>query len=138
MRRVMSGAVLVALGVLLAGCVGEPSPFDQARTADDRVPAEAVKYIQGADVASSRYQGDADGHRLYVLRGTGEMKVCLVYTDGTADGSLSSCSGGTWLKLSPANGSEFEVRLGGFTDEPAAGDVQISRWVRQTREGRDG
>ncbi|ANF30715.1 hypothetical protein A0130_02610 [Leifsonia xyli] len=137
MRRTIFTVVLAASAVMLSGCVGAATPFDQARTADDTVPPVAVKYIENADINSSRYQGDADGHALYLLRGTGEMKACLVYTDGTADGSFASCSGGGWLKVSPSDGAEFVVQLSGFSDQPGAGEVQVSPWVRQTRQGRD-
>ncbi|MEV8213266.1 hypothetical protein [Leifsonia sp. NPDC077715] len=137
MRRLTFGMVLAAVAVSVSGCVGSATPFDQARTSDDAVPPVAVKYIENADVDSSRYQGDADGHALYLLRGTGEMKICLVYTDGTADGSSATCSGGGWVKFSPADGAEFVVQLSGFGDEPGPGEVQVSPWVRQTRHGRD-
>jgi hypothetical protein len=138
MRRLTFGMVLAGVAIALAGCVGAATPFDQARTPDDAVPPVAVRYIQNADVNSSRYQGDADGHELYLLKGTGDMKICLVYTDGTADGSFSSCSGGGWLKMTSADGAEFVVQLSGFSDEPGADEVQVSPWVRQTRQGRDG
>jgi hypothetical protein len=138
MRRLTFGMVLAGVAIALAGCVGAATPFDQARTPDDAVPPVAVRYIENADVNSSRYQGDADGHELYLLKGTGDMKICLVYTDGTADGSFSSCSGGGWLKITSADGAEFVVQLSGFSDEPGAGEVQVSPWVRQTRQGRDG
>jgi hypothetical protein len=138
MRRLTFGMVLAGVAIVLAGCVGAATPFDQARTPDDAVPPVAVRYIENADVNSSRYQGDADGHELYLLKGTGDMRICLVYTDGTADGSFSSCSGGGWLKITSADGAEFVVQLSGFSDEPGAGEVQVSPWVRQTRQGRDG
>jgi hypothetical protein len=138
MRRLTFGMVLAGVAIALAGCVGAATPFDQARTPDDAVPPVAVRYIENADVNSSRYQGDADGHELYLLKGTGDMRICLVYTDGTADGSFSSCSGGGWLKITSADGAEFVVQLSGFSDEPGAGEVQVSPWVRQTRQGRDG
>lgn len=134
MRRWALGLVLAVSAGLLGGCASVASPFDRARTPEDTVPAVAVKYLEQGDPDSSRYQGFADGRGLYVLRGTGDMKVCLIYTDGTADGSLASCSGGTWLKLSVPQGSEFEVQLAGFTDAPAEGQVQVSPWVRQTRQ----
>jgi hypothetical protein len=130
------GVVLAGVSVALVGCVGAATPFDQTRTADDTVPPVAVKYIEHADINSSRYQGDADGHALYLLRGTGDMKICLVYTDGTVDGSFASCSGGGWLKVFPSDGAEFVVQLSGFSDQPGAGEVQVSPWVRQTRQGR--
>jgi hypothetical protein len=137
MRRLTVGLVLGGVALALAGCVGAATPFDQARTAEDAVPAVAVKHLENADVGSSRYQGDADGHALYLLRGTGELKMCLVYTDGTEGGSFTSCSGGGWLKVSPSDGAEFVVQLSGFSDEPGAGEVQVSPWVRQTRQWRD-
>lgn len=136
MRRVTFGIVLAGVLLALAGCAGAATPFDRARTSDDTVPPVAVEYLENADLASSRYQGDADAHALYLLRGTGEMTMCLVYTDGTADGSFASCSGGTWLTVSPADGAEFVVQLAGFSDDPGPGEVQVSPWVRQTRQAR--
>lgn len=138
MRRLTFGVVLAGVAVTLSGCAGAATPFDKAPTAHDAVPPVAVRYIENADLDSSRYQGDADGHALYLLRGTGAMNICLVYTDGTADGSFSSCSGGDWLKVSPSDGAEFVVQLSGFSDDPGPGEVQVSPWVRQTRQGRDG
>ncbi|WP_285113754.1 hypothetical protein [Leifsonia sp. fls2-241-R2A-40a] len=134
MRGQRVGLVLAVATVMLSGCVSAPSPFDRARTPEDTVPAVAVKYVEQGDPGTSRYQGTADGHDLYLLRGTGEMQVCLVYTDGTADGSLSACSGGARLGMSTPNRSEFEVQLAGFTDKPAEGQVQLSPWVRQTSQ----
>ena len=136
-RRAAIGGVLAVSAALLTACTASPSPFDGPRTSEDAVPADAVTYVEGGDLSSSRYQGHADDHALYLLKGTGEMRFCLVYTDGTEAGSVATCSGGGWLKLTTPGGAEFLAQLAGFEDEPGRDEVQVSPWVRQTRQGRD-
>jgi hypothetical protein len=132
MKRIAAAATLAMAMFMLAGCVSPPSPFDGDRKAADELPAAFADIPINGDTATSRYQGDADGHSLYLMKGTGEYQFCLAYTDGTKDGSGTFCSGGTWIKSTLPDRAEFEVQLNGFVDEPTSGEKQISSWVRQT------
>jgi hypothetical protein len=123
------GAVLVAAG--LAGCVSVPSPFDGERTATDEVPASTRVFLVDADADSSRFQGTAGGYDLYLLRDTASAGICLLYTGGTEESSGFSCGSAGVLDVITVTGTEFAVRGGGFVDEPSAGDVEVSPWLRQ-------
>lgn len=132
MKRITAAGTLIVTAFVLSGCVSPPSPFDADRKAADELPAALADIPIDGDASTSRYQGDADGHSLYLVKGTGEYQFCLAYTDGTKDGSGTSCSGGTWMKTTLPDRAEFEVQLNGFVDEPTSGEKQISSWVRQT------
>lgn len=128
------GAAVVALS--LSGCVSTPSPFDGRRLDEDRLPAGAATYVQNGDVSTSRYQGSSGGWDLYLVHGTGPYGFCIVYTDGTAERSGASCTGGTWVRASLSDGAAFEANIGGFVNPPTDDQVQISTWVRQLNPGR--
>ena len=137
MKRITAVGVLAVAVFTLSGCVSSPSPFDGERKTGDELPAVFSDIPISGDTSTSRYQGQADGHRLYLVKAaTGDLQFCLAYTDGTKEGSGSSCSGGTWVKTTLPDRAEFEVQLNGFTDAPAAGEKQISQWVRQTSRAR--
>lgn len=135
MKRMLTSGTVVAAVLLLAGCVAPPSPFNGERTGTDELPAVFSNIPLKGDATTSRYQGDADGHSLYLVKGTGEYQFCLAYTDGTKEGSGVSCSGGTWAKTTLPDRAEFVVQLNGFPGKSAAGEKQISNWVRQTVGG---
>jgi hypothetical protein len=109
-----------------------PSPFDGDRSAGDELPADTLEFATGADPGTSRYQGEASGYDLYLVKGTGSVQVCLVYTNRTGEHSGSTCGGGDWLKATLPGEVEFLVKTGGFTDEPGPTEAEVSRWVRQT------
>ncbi|MGO4299801.1 hypothetical protein [Leifsonia sp. RAF41] len=135
MRRWMfAGVALVA--VSLSGCVASPSPFDGRRVDADRLPGDVATYVQTGDVATSRFQGTSGVWDLYLVHGTGPYGFCLVYTDGTAERSGTTCAGGTWVRASLPDGAEFEANISGFVNPPTDDQVQISTWVRQLAPGR--
>jgi hypothetical protein len=129
---VLLGTVVAAA---LTGCTAAPSPFDGARDEPDELPAVASSVLEGADPATSRYQGQVDGYNLYLVDGEGPIGFCLVYTDGTAEHSGSSCSGGDWLETTVEAGPSFRIQLKGFTDRPGNGEADLSRWVRRLAIG---
>jgi hypothetical protein len=96
-----------------------------------------LSLVEGADPSTSRYQGRADGDDLYLVRGTGSIRFCLVYTDGTRAHSGSACGGEGPLGTTLPNGAEFMVELDGFSDPPAEGETDVSPWVRQTTPARN-
>jgi hypothetical protein len=127
-----AGALALAV-LVLSGCVPAPSPFDGEQKVRDELPAVFSDIPIRGDTSTSRYQGEADGHRFYLVKATdADLQFCLAYTDDTKEGSGAACSGGTWVKTTLPDHAEFEAQLGGFTDAPAAGQKQISAWVRQT------
>lgn len=131
------GVSAAAAGILLlVGCVSPPSAFDDPRTDRDVLPAALVPYVKGGDVTTSRYAGSSDGWEVYLVRGVRQLGVCLAYTDGTAEKSGSTCSGGTWVRAGLPGGAEFEANLNGFTETASGDEVQLSPWVRQTKPGR--
>jgi hypothetical protein len=132
MRRwfVAGTALMVIAG--LAGCAAAPTPFDGERSVRDKLPAIVGEFVTTGDPATSRYQGHADGYDLYLVKGTGTVQICLVYTDMTAEHSGAACGGGDQLGAGLPGGAEFRIQTGGFADKPQSGEVQVSRWVRQT------
>jgi len=130
-KRWTIAVLAVAVGVTISGCTASPSPFDGERKASDELPAPTLSVLDGADPSTSYYQGRADGLDLYLVRGKPPIGFCLVYTDGTAERTGDSCSGGDWVETQLAGGSTFRVQLTGFTDKPARGEADLSRWVRQ-------
>jgi len=135
MRGYIAALVAAPLAVLVAvtvtGCVAPPTPFDGERHARDELPSAVADVIEDADLSTSRYQGEAAGRSLYLVRGTGSYQICLAFSDGSAEGVGASCSGGDWLRVTLDDGAAFEVRLTGFPDTPRPGEHDISRWLRQ-------
>ncbi|WP_348787962.1 hypothetical protein [Leifsonia sp. NPDC080035] len=131
MRGYIAALVAVLVATTVTGCVAPPTPFDGERHARDELPSAVAASITDADPSTSRYQGEAAGRSLYLVRGTGSYQICLAFSDGTAEGSGSSCSGGDWLRVTLDDGAAFEVRLTGFPETPRAGEHEISRWLRQ-------
>jgi hypothetical protein len=132
-------SAIVTAGVLagvMVECSAGPSPFDRQRKPSDRLPPETLSLVEGADPSTSRYEGTADGHNLYLVQGLGEIRFCLVYTDGTYANAGASCSGGDWLETKLPDGSAFRIQVNGFTDRPGAGEADVSRWIRQIAAAR--
>lgn len=134
-RRI--GVAVAALAVVLGastGCVAMPSPFDGARSQADELPA-VVPPVEGGQESSSRYQGRSAGYDVYLLKGEAPFQVCIVVTGGTADTTLGSCSGGSWMQTSVADGTTFRVQLQGFDDDDGEpGGVEISPWVHDVTD----
>jgi len=131
--------VATALAVVLGastGCVSMPSPFDGARSRTDELPS-IVPELDGVQASSSRYQGQAAGYDVYLVKGVPPYRICLVVTAGTEDTTLGSCSGGSSLQTRVADGTTFRVQLQGFDGDSGASGVEISPWVHDVT-GVDG
>ncbi|MFF2051078.1 hypothetical protein ACFVU2_05695 [Leifsonia sp. NPDC058194] len=125
MTAALALAVIAGAG---AGCTAMPSPFDGERSNADELPA-IVPPMEGADAASSRYQGQSSGYDVYLLKGKPPSQICLVVTAGTADTTLTSCSGGSWLQTTVSDGTAFRVQLQGFDGDPDPTGTEVSPWV---------
>lgn len=133
-RRIVSATVALAVVMVAsAGCTAMPSPFDGARSQEDELPA-VVPPVEGGQESSSRYQGQSAGYDVYLLKGNPPFQVCLVVTAGTADTTLGSCGGGSWLQTSVADGTTFRVQLQGFDGEREPTGVEISAWVHDVTD----
>lgn len=138
MRRwMLASAIAVVAAVGMCGCVSQPSPFDGKQATEDRLPDAVAQYAEGADLATSRYQGRVGAWDLYLMRGDEPYGVCIAYTDGTPEHAGSGCSGGTWVRVALSDGSEFEANLNGFLDTPRKGELQVSPWVRKVQRGEE-
>jgi hypothetical protein len=60
-----------------------------------------------------------------------------IRSNGSIDGFMKQTlktmkQSGDQLGAGLPGGAEFRIRTGGFADNPQSGEVQVSRWVRQT------
>lgn len=125
MRLACACSILVALS--LTACVATtPAPFTQKRVSSDAMPPAGRSL--DVDAASSRYQGLANGMRVYLTRQTDGSGVCIVAVP-ESEGAAAACTAdGAAVTLTVPQG-ELRFRNDGFGEVGEAGE-EVSRYVR--------
>lgn len=103
-----------------------PAPFTEKRVSSDAMPPAGRSL--DVDASSSRYQGLANGMRVYLTRQTDGAGVCIVAVP-ESEGAVAACSAsGAAVTLTVPQG-ELRFRNDGFGEEEGAGD-KVSDYVR--------
>lgn len=126
-RRRLACACSILAGLSLTACVATtPAPFTQKRVSSDALPPAARSL--DVDAASSRYQGLANGMRVYLTRQTDGSGICLVAVP-ESHGAVAACSAtGAAVTLTVPQG-ELRFHNDGFGEAEGAGD-EVSAYVR--------
>jgi hypothetical protein len=122
----MALAMVLALGwVSLAGCAGAGSPFSGNRTEADQFPPGAPTL--DVDTTTSRYQGEADGYRVYLARPSDGSGVCIVAIRLPHDSAAACTASGKGFALGTGDGTQFRYHSDVFSQ----GDTghRLSRYV---------
>jgi hypothetical protein len=119
--------LLLAVGCAsIAGCTaGEEPPFQGSRSGADSLPSGTPAL--GVDATTTRYQGEADGYRVYLARPAESAGVCLVAVRLPQDASSACAASGGEVTLSTEGGTRIRFDKSGVSQDGAA--QRLSRYV---------
>lgn len=96
----MAAPASIMLVALLSGCtLGEHyTVLDREAQPSDAPPPElAGRELPDVDLETLRFATEYEGDRLYLAKGRGEMRICLLVDGPGDDDVLSACGGGNWV-----------------------------------------